>query len=110
MASFGVGCFGNHAVAGATGNDTGGSSSTPGPDSWLGEFTGLASTNNVAVTFTTDASYLGTGAGGGNYLPTGTVTTLQGKVAAGRQPYPSDIHSTARKNTGTGSCGAYEVG
>jgi hypothetical protein len=67
-------------------------------------------TIGTAITYTTDNSYLGAGTGDGNYLPTGTVTTIQNKVITGRAAYPYDIRGTARKNTGTGSCGAYEVG
>lgn len=108
--SHGVGCFGNHFTNNATGADTGGSASVPGPNSWLGEYIGVGSTTGTAITYTTDNSYNGAGTGDGNYLPTGTVTTIQNKVTAGRAAYPYDIRGTARKNTGTGSCGAYEVG
>lgn len=101
-----VGCFGNHAVDGSNN----GTEYTAGPGSWLGEYLGLAGTAGVAVTYTDDnAAITGDGTGGGNYLPTGTVTTLLNKVAAGRAPYPEDIAGTARLNDGTGSCGAYEV-
>lgn len=108
--SHGVGCFGNHAVIGASGFDTGGSATVTGPFSWLGEHRGLGSTHGTAVTYTSNRSAIGgDSVGGGNYLPTGTVTVLQNKVASGRQPYPSDIRGTARSNTGTGSCGAYAL-
>jgi hypothetical protein len=112
--SFGCGMFGRHAVTGATGSDPSpggtGNATTPGTDSWLGEYMGKYSTYVATVTFTNNKSYTGAGGGGGNYLPTGTLTNLINKVEAGRAVYPFDIRNAARKNTGTGSCGAYEVG
>lgn len=110
LLSHGCGMFGRHITAGATGSDTGGSNVTPGPDSWLGEYTGLFSTYSGAITFVSDKSYNGAGGGNGIYLPNGTLTNLINKVQAGRAVYPIDIRNSPRKNTGTGSCGAYEVG
>ncbi len=108
---FGVGCFGNHVTHGSTGSDAGGSTAVPGPLSWLGDYLGLGGTVDSVITFTSNkAAITGDGLGGGVYLPTGDVTVLRNKVAAGRQPCPSDIRGVARKNDGTGSCSAYEVG
>lgn len=102
---FGVNNKGNHWITAAADASTTGSASA-----WVGDYMGLRTTCATATSFTSDASFTGTALGGGNYLPTGTITHLQNKVAAGEAAYPVDIRNTARLNNGGGSCGAYEVG
>lgn len=51
---------------------------------------------------------LGTGVGGGDYHLTGTTNIAYNRVPSGLAMLKYDLGGTARKNDGTGACGAYE--
>lgn len=63
--------------------------------------------SNENPQYTTNASYTGTAAGGGDYHLTASSPALN-FIRSGAAVLPYDIEGTARRNDGTGAAGAYE--
>jgi hypothetical protein len=77
------------------------------PDQSPGNYLGLLSTHETAAGYTLDASVHGTGAGGGDYIPT-SVSVLRNKIQSGLALIPYDLLGVAIPNAGTGAAGAYQ--
>lgn len=122
--AYDVGNFGNVCLAGAA-NASGTVNGLADPDGvlWQGMWTNPTSdkrlvvqgaapgTYNTKVTFTNDASYFGTQAGGGDYHLTGVgdaANAAYNRVPVGFATLAYDISGVARKNDGKGAAGAYE--
>ena len=60
------------------------------------------------VAFSSDRSYFGTNAGGGDYHLIGTTNAAFDRVIAGQAALKYDLAGTARRNDGSGAAGAYE--
>lgn len=77
---------------------------------YMNFFTGIASydTTNGVPGYTTDASYYGTGEGGGDYALIESSPAIN-LIPSGMAVLPYDIVGNARYNDGTGDAGAYEA-
>lgn len=86
---------------------------TPANNAWIGDFWNTPANTNltiVATAFKLDASVSGTGAGGGDYRPTGAGNPLKltALVPAGKSPLKYFLGGVARANDGTDAGGALQ--